>query len=203
MTLEPRDPDADLVRACRDPNDEAFEPAFEELYRRYADRVYSIAYRITGNAVDAMDAVQECFSLLFRKVCAFRNESLFSTWLFRLVVNCSIDTVRARAARQRQLDGERPPDIETAVGNEVDPASAASKAELGGIVQQALNKISPKLRAALALRYLEGMSYEELCVALDVSMGTVKSRLARAHVALENVLRNDPAMRVHFEEEVA
>lgn len=200
---ELRDPDAELVRACRDPNTDAFERAFEALYARYRDRVYGIAYRITGNSVDALDAVQDAFALLFRKIAGFRFGSQFSTWLFRVVVNCSIDIVRARAARSRPLHLDSVPEAECPAGNEIDPEASASRSELGGFVQAALNRISPKLRAVLALRYLEGMSYEELCQALEISMGTVKSRLARAHVALEAVMRDDPILQVHFGGEVA
>lgn len=203
MNPELRDPDAELVQACRDPNSDAFERAFEALYQRYRDRVYGIAYRITGNSVDALDAVQEGFALLFRKISGFRFGAMFSTWLFRLVVNCSIDLVRARAVRARPMNLESVPESESPIGSEIDPQVAASRSELGGFVQAALNRISPKLRAVLALRYLEGMSYDELCVALDVSMGTVKSRLARAHVAMEGVLRRDPVLQVHFDEVVA
>ncbi len=203
MSPELRDPDAEFVRACRDPNDDAFETAFEALYRRYSDRVYGISFRITGNTFDALDAVQESFSVLFRKISAFRSDSLFSTWLFRLVVNCSIDLVRARAARVRAIDTDRSGETADLVGHELNPEAAAAQAELGSLVQRSLNRISPKLRAVLALRYLEGMSYEQLCDALEVSMGTVKSRLARAHVALELVLRNDPNIQFLLGEEVA
>src|SRR5258708_16719507 len=76
-----RDPDTDLVDACRHPESEQFESAFEALYLKYRDRVYSIAYRITGSAVDAMDVVQESFGLVFRKLDGFRADALFSTCL--------------------------------------------------------------------------------------------------------------------------
>ena len=99
-----KDPDSELVAACRDPNSEGFESAFEQLYLRYRDRVYSIAFRITCNAVDAMDVVQDSFGLVFRKLESFRSNSLFSTWLFRIVVNCSID-LRRRSSVPRNLFG--------------------------------------------------------------------------------------------------
>lgn len=203
MIPESRDPDADLVRACRDPNDDEFESAFEALYERYRDRSYAIAYRITGNTVDALDAVQDSFSLLFRKISGFRSDSAFSTWLFRLVYNSSIDVVRARAARSRPMSLELVPEVESPASEQPDPVTSATRGELGMLVQAALQHISPKLRGVLALRYLEGMSYEDLREALGVSMGTVKSRLARAHVALEAVLRKDAALRTHLDEEVA
>jgi DNA-directed RNA polymerase specialized sigma24 family protein len=68
VTIDPETPDRELIEACRDVQDDRFEAAFEELYRRYRDRVYSIAYRITGSATDAMDVVQESFRVLFLKI---------------------------------------------------------------------------------------------------------------------------------------
>ena len=190
------DPDLRLVRACQDPGSDEFEDAFEALYGRYRDRVYSIAYRITGRAADAMDVVQESFSLLFRKIGDFRGQSLFSTWLFRIVVNCSIDFVRQERARRRQAswNAVRGEDVaetagEPTDGGDLDPAACAATVELGSHVHASLQKLSAKLRAILVLRYLEGLSYEQLAEALAISMGTVKSRLARAHLALEQVLR--------------
>lgn len=183
-----RDPDADLVAACRAPELDGFEAAFEGLYRKYRDRVYSIAYRITGSAMDAMDVVQESFGLVFRKLDSFRSGSLFSTWLFRIVVNCSIDLrrrERARFVRSDELDSAS----EVVVDPRDGPEATASTHELGGQVQAAIQMLSPKLRVILALRYLEDMSYEELAATLGLSLGTVKSRLARAHLALEKLVR--------------
>lgn len=185
------DPDLALARRCCDPNSDEFEAAFEALYRRYRDRVYSIAYRITGNATDAMDVVQESFSLLFRRIEGFRGEALFSTWLFRIVVNCAIDSKRQLRSgilgRTGSLDAEsasEPADLD------VDgPLASAETLELGDHVQQGILRLSPKLRAILVLRYLEHQSYEQLSVTMDVSMGTIKSRLARAHLALQKVLK--------------
>lgn len=182
-----RDPDTELVAACRHPEHEGFEAAFEQLYLKYRDRVYSIAFRVSGSAADAMDIVQEAFSLVFRKLDSFRSNSLFSTWLFRIVVNCSIDLKRREHSRRfwrsdQELGGEEPADPS------VGPVGKAETSELALQVQEAIQELSPKLRAILALRYLEEMSYEDLAVTLGLSMGTVKSRLARAHIALERVL---------------
>lgn len=184
-----RDPDADLVAACRQPESEGFEQAFEELYTKYRDRAYAIAFRITGTSVDALDVVQDSFSLVFRKLGGFRGGSLFSTWLFRIVVNCSIDHRRRSGPHVEagtELGGSgvaEPIDLAS------DPRERAAVRELGDQVQQAISLLSPKLRVILALRYLEDMSYEELAATLGLSLGTVKSRLARAHLALENVVR--------------
>jgi RNA polymerase sigma-70 factor (ECF subfamily) len=177
-----------LVAACRNPNHDGFEAAFEQLYHRYRDRVFSIAYRITCNTVDAMDVVQESFSLVFRKLESFRSGSLFSTWLFRLVVNCSIDHRRKERARTWQ-SGQLEQVAETAQDPSAGPDQAAQVSEVGGQIQEAIVLLSPKLRVVLALRYLEDMSYDELAATLSLSLGTVKSRLARAHLALERVVR--------------
>lgn len=136
-----------------------------------------------------MDVVQEAFSLVFRKLDSFRSGSLFSTWLFRLVVNCSID--HRRRARARGWQGGVGLDlaVETAADPGAAPDAAAEAHEFGDNIQEAIGLLSPKLRVILALRYLEEMSYEELAATLDLSLGTVKSRLARAHLALERVVR--------------
>ena len=181
-----RDPDTDLVAACRLPDSEGFEQAFEALFGKYRDRAYAIAFRITGTAVDALDVVQDSFALVFRKLQGFRGGSLFSTWLFRIVVNCSIDHRRRSHQRLETLashEGGEP--VDDAPG----PRAHAVARELGDQVQAAITQLSPKLRAILALRYLEDMSYDELAATLGLSLGTVKSRLARAHLALEIVIR--------------
>lgn len=185
-----RDPDAELVAACRSPDTEGFEDAFEVLFRRYRERVYAIAFRVAGNQSDAMDIVQESFALLFRKLASFRGNSLFSTWLFRIVVNCSIDHRRRNQSKRVAFFlGDRVEQSDLA-DNALGPRDHASKHEVGDQVQAAISLLSPKLRAVLALRYLEEMSYEELATTLELSMGTVKSRLARAHLAIEHVVRS-------------
>ncbi len=181
-----RDPDADLVDACRQPDSEGFEHAFETLFTRYRDRVYAIAFRITGSAVDALDVVQDAFALVFRKLDGFRGGALFSTWLFRIVVNCSID--HRRRTHPRLVAGEIGANDDP-IDETPDPRERAATRELGDQVQVAISQLSPKLRVILALRYLEDMSYDELAATLGLSLGTVKSRLARAHIALEQVVR--------------
>ena len=188
MIFDSHTTDPALVDACRDVQDDRFEAAFEELYRRYRDRVYSIAYRMTGTSTDAMDVVQDAFRVLFLKISTFRFDSQFTTWLFRIVVNCSNDH------RRRLVGRNRAPAVSLS-GSDLDlrdehdgPIESAQSSEAGEHVHAALQRLSPKLRAVLVLRYLEGLSYEELADSLQVQPGTVKSRLARAHVALEKEL---------------
>jgi RNA polymerase sigma-70 factor (ECF subfamily) len=186
-----RDSDYSLIAACQEPDSERFEAAFEALYLRYCDRVYSVAYRITGSSADAMDVTQESFAVLFRKLGSFRFDSRFSTWLFRIVVNCSIDYMRHEKSRGLGRSGQispLSPTWEPVADEGQGPRECAEHRELGDHVHACIQKLSPKLRAILVLRYLEGQSYEDLSATLGVSMGTVKSRLARAHIAMERVL---------------
>ena len=184
-----RDPDAKRIADCRNPDSEGFEAAFEVLFKRYHERIYAIAFRVAGNQADAMDIVQESFALLFKKLGSFRGKSLFSTWLFRIVVNCSIDHRRRNRGISVPIQVEDPATADEMSDQSIGPPDTAVIHEVGDQVQLAISFLSPKLRAVMALRYLEEMSYDELAVTLEVSLGTIKSRIARAHLALEHIVR--------------
>lgn len=190
------DPDAKLVLACQSSSLSGLEGPFRALYELYKDRVYNACYRIAGNPTDALDASQETFGIVFRKLREFRFESKFSSWVYRIAVNASIDLRRRdRARKVTSLDWmheRRSP----ATGVRFDPtderieapASAASRHELEAEIQRAITRLSPKLRAITVLRYIENLSYEQIAETLQVSLGTVKSRLARAHDVLDREL---------------
>lgn len=187
----PDDPDHELVHACQDLGSDEFEAAFEAIYHRYKDQVFNIAYRITGNTADAMDVVQETFSLLLRKIDGFQHSSRFSSWLYRIVVNLSIDSRRRERAKPERRQGG--PELDIGEIDLADPHAAQPEHRLeanerADVVQAAIDQLSPKLRAIIVLRYLQGLSYEELAETVEISIGTVKSRLARAHIALERML---------------
>ncbi len=190
-----QDPDRSLVISCQESPDQGFNGPFKSLYEEYKGRVYNVCYRITGNSADALDASQETFGILFRRLTDFRFESKFSSWVYRIAVNASIDLKRRAATRHAtSLDhlrlgdeaGERR--IEFANPGEEGPASAASRVELEQEIQAAITRLSPKMRAITVLRYTESLSYEEIAQALGTSLGTVKSRLSRAHAALDREL---------------
>ena len=197
------DPDRQLVEACQASSPTGLQGSFRSLYDLYKDRVYNVCYRITGNVTDALDASQETFGIMFRKIPEFRFESKFSSWVYRIAVNASIDIKRRSGTRWlASLEGTREP-----VGIEfprVDlrddrtelPAAAASRHELEDEIQQAILRLSPKMRAITVLRYLENLSYEEIAETLHVSIGTVKSRLSRAHQALDRELT--PVLDRHY-----
>jgi RNA polymerase sigma-70 factor (ECF subfamily) len=197
------DADHDLVRACQEPGAEGFAAGFQVLYERYRDRVYNVCYRITGNATDALDASQETFGILYRKVGEFRFDSRLSSWIYRIAVNASIDLKRRQSSRRlASLDLAR--DSHEPDGSRFDirddkvemPSAAASRHELEAEIQRAISRLSPKLRGITVLRYVENLSYEEISEALRISIGTVKSRLARAHDALDRELT--PVLDKHY-----
>ncbi len=202
LTFMSPDPDAILVQACQVALATAGQPGlegpFRELYEQYKDRVYNVCFRISGNAPDALDASQETFGILFRKLPDFRFQSKFSSWVYRIAVNASID-LRRRSRRLASLEGlgkEQSRSGETISGgaNEIQderaelPVQAMSRRELEHQIQGAIDRLSPKLRAITVLRYIEALSYEEISETLQVSLGTVKSRLARAHDSLDREL---------------
>lgn len=188
------DPDRDLVLACQAAPGEGFQGAFRTMYDAYKDRVYNVCFRITGNATDALDASQETFGILYRKLADFRFESKFSSWVYRIAVNASIDIKRRTLARPtRSLDAPMQDEREGHPSDLVDerteaPTLAASRRELEADVQLAIDRLSPKMRAITVLRYIEGLSYDQIAEVLAISLGTVKSRLSRAHAALDREL---------------
>jgi RNA polymerase sigma-70 factor (ECF subfamily) len=189
------DPDRELVLRCQAAAPSGLEGCFRELYDAYKDRVYNVCYRITGNANDALDAAQDTFGILFRKVEGFRFQSKFSSWVYRIAVNASIDLKRKAANRRlpsldqmTQVRGEDSPSLEPADEGAISPIESAATEELELEVQAAITRLSPKMRGITVLRYMQGLSYEEISISLGISLGTVKSRLARAHQALDREL---------------
>jgi RNA polymerase sigma-70 factor (ECF subfamily) len=190
------DPDRNLVRACQSNPPTGLEGAFRDLYDQYKDRVYNVCFRITGNPSDALDAAQETFGILFRKIPEFRFESRFSSWVYRIAVNASIDLKRRASTRWlASLDALREP--RERGGRDLDepadllgesPVGNASRHELEQEVHSAIQRLSEKMRSITVLRYMEGQSYEQIAETLQISLGTVKSRLARAHQALDREL---------------
>jgi RNA polymerase sigma-70 factor (ECF subfamily) len=157
--------------------------AFRLLYEKYGDKVYASAWRILGEHHAASDLVQEVFVKIHRELRSFKFESRFSTWLFRVAVNAALNRVgeagrRARIHERILREGRG------------DPGGTREGRPLDGEVQRALQQLSPKLRVVVSLRYLDGLSYEEIAEVLDLSLGTVKSRLFLAHETLRPLLKD-------------
>ncbi len=185
------DTDFELVRRCQSDDPDAHEPAFRELFERYRDRVYNTAFRVVGNASDAADVSQEVFLTIFRKIAEFQFNSRFFTWLYRITVNLSIDRRRRLAALPPTVGESGSEGLLAGIEDTVE-SETQDLADLEFIerrVQQSISRLSPKLRAIVVLRYIEGLAYGDIAEVMNCSIGTVKSRLNRAHRNLEVILK--------------
>ena len=164
--------------------------AFEELVRRNEKRVYAVALRSSGSPEDAADITQEVFLRAWRSIEDFRGDSGFSTWLFRITANLCVDFARHRQAQPQtqplvgEDDAERPiPDTAPT------PEEHLENSELGRELAAALDEISEEHRRIVLLRDVSGLSYTDIAEVLEISEGTVKSRLSRARIALRTILQ--------------
>lgn len=159
--------------------------AFDLLVAEYEERIYHLAYRITGNPQDAQDAAQETFVKAFRALPRYRHAASFHTWLYRIATNAALDIVRRRSH-------SAPIALEEVMvtGPTSDPAEEAQRREIHRRVHAALVTLAPDHRTIVLLRDLEGFAYEEIAEVLRIPVGTVRSRLSRAREALRPLLRD-------------
>jgi RNA polymerase sigma-70 factor (ECF subfamily) len=171
--------DGNVIEACQQGDRDAFQLLFET----YKDKVFSLAvYTVGGDRAIADDVTQQIFLKLFTAIRQFRGDSEFTTWLYRLVVNACIDE---RRKRKRWL-----PWGETEAVVMKDPAERKpqekqfARLEVAEAVQAAIAELKPKFRLPILLKYIEGLSYEEIAGVMGCSKGTVASRLNRGHSQL-------------------
>jgi RNA polymerase sigma-70 factor (ECF subfamily) len=159
-------------------------PSWDELVRQHADRVYRLAYRLSGNQYDAEDLTQETFIRVFRSVQNYQPGT-FEGWLHRITTNLFLDMVRRRnRIRMEAL----PEDYERVPADEPNPEQIYHDSRLGPDLQAALDSLPPEFRAAVVLCDIEGLSYEEIGATLGVKLGTVRSRIHRGRQALRDHL---------------
>jgi RNA polymerase sigma-70 factor (ECF subfamily) len=165
--------------------------ALDDLFRRHRDAAYGIAYRLLGNREDALEAVQEAFIHVMRGVQAFRGQSSFRTWLFRIVTHASLDFRRWRSLRAAEsIDRESALDLRDDPAQRA-PQDEAADRDLRVAIEKALANVSEKNRAALVLFAIEGMSYKEVADVLGISVGTVMSRIFNARQRLRELLASE------------
>jgi RNA polymerase sigma-70 factor (ECF subfamily) len=152
----------------------------EAALETYTDLIYSFALRFSGDASRAADITQDVFLKLYSRMHEFRGESRIETWLYRVVANACIDEQRRRKPWLNILDFSfsRPASQE----------KNAIREQTAETVRKAISKLSPTLRVPVLLRYMEDLSYEDIGEVLNISPGTVASRLNRAHKILEQKL---------------
>ena len=167
------------------------QAAFGQLMERYEKQVYRQALGLVGHPEDAADVTQEVFFKAWRGLPSFHGDSSFSTWLYRLTGNAAIDFLRREKKRRGDLsldDADRCWDSRL-TDPAATPGQALEQKELRQAVLRGLGQLSEEHRQVLVLREINGASYEEIGQALDLPPGTVKSRVARARLALAKLLR--------------
>jgi len=183
-----------LLKRLRDRD----ERAFRELIAAQRDRVYNITFRMLGNRAEAEDVAQEVFITVFKTIESFREESKFSTWLYRVAVNHSKNRIKYLSRRQDRNKDEldETTHSESSSGNGAigtttprAPDRALEGAQMEKLLQDAINTLDPEQREVVILRDVEDLSIEEICEITGLADGTVKSRLHRARLVLRKKLQ--------------
>jgi len=171
------------------------ERAFRELVEAHRDRVFNITYRMLGDRAEAEDVAQEVFITVFKSIDSFRQESKFSTWLYRVAVNHCKNRIKYLARRHdrkreelnetsEQVNGVAQPSLRAG-----QPDRALEGIQMEVLLQEAIKSLDPEHREVVILRDIEDLSIEEICEITKLPDGTVKSRLHRARLALRKKLQ--------------
>src|SRR4026207_1371519 len=183
----------DLVKRCQAGETEAFD----ELVTRYRTRVFGMIYNMVHSEQDAWDLAQDSFVKAWKSIGRFRGKSSFYTWLYRIVMNVTIDWLR-----KKQVKGGGTEFDDNVQLREIDPASKTvprsaplphqrlERVEVRARIDQAIAHLSPAPRAVILMKETEDMQYHEIAEALGCSIGTVMSRLFYARKKLQNLLRD-------------
>jgi RNA polymerase sigma-70 factor (ECF subfamily) len=160
-------------------------PTWDEVVREHADRVYRLAYRLSGNRADAEDLTQETFVRVFRSLAQY-SPGTFEGWLHRITTNLFLDMVRRR---QRIRFDALPEDADDRLaGTDPGPEQTYHEMHLDPEIEAALDALPPDFRVAVVLCDLEQLSYEEIAATLGIKVGTVRSRIHRGRVMLREAL---------------
>lgn len=176
---------------------EGEEAAFSEVFELYGDLVYNLSYKLLADKAEAKDNTQEVFLVLFRKIHTFRGDASLKTWLYRVTFNQASNRIRwwrrrflnrTESLSIRRDNGEgRAREIPS---NDPGPERTVLSSELQEALQQALEKLPFEQRAAVALRDVEGLTYEEISAVVGAQVGTVKSRISRGRERLRELLQD-------------
>ena len=179
--MQPVTADSDEIwvqRAQKDPQ------AFEELVRRYADRIFNLAYRMTGNRAEAEDMAQEAFIRAYRGLPGFKPEYQFGAWLYRIAVNVCL------TSRHHQITtaADALPDDLEVLDDGISTEDLAERHEVKATVEQAILSLPAMYRTVVILYHLEDRSYEEIAQLLDLPLNTVRTHLHRGRALLREKL---------------
>jgi RNA polymerase sigma-70 factor, ECF subfamily len=173
----------DLILRCQDGD----QKAIEEVYTRYRDKVYRVAYGVVRHREDALEIVQDVFVKLFRTINSFKGKSRFYTFLYRITMNTAIDHVRKVKKIPKGVAQE---DLQLSEEPERGPDRVLLKNELEGKVKDAMEKLPTDQRLAIVFREIEGLSYQEMAEAMGCSVGTVMSRLHYGRKKMQELLKD-------------
>jgi len=162
--------------------------AFGKLMSKYKDQVYNYCFVYFGNSDDADDNSQEIFIKVYKKLASFKYESLFSSWLYRIMVNHCHNTYRSKVYKMRRKMSNV--DNTEIRNGSLNPESITINKELETIIYSAINVLKGKQKTVLILRDIDGKSYEEISQIMNLNMGTVKSALARARKKVATKLKS-------------
>src|SRR5690349_5299205 len=168
--------DGRIIEACQ----QGDRSAFQLLFETYKDKVFSIAVYSSGDRAVAEDVTQQIFLKLFTAIRQFRGDSEFTTWLYRLVVNACLDE---RRKSRRLIPFETTAAMEEPAEKKPQERQYA-RFEIAEAVRLAISELKPAFRLPILLKYVEGLSYEEIAEVMNCSKGTVASRLNRGHSQL-------------------
>jgi len=163
--------------------------AFEELVLKYQDRIYNLCRHMLGNGHDAEDAAQDTFIKAYQKLKDFRPEASCYTWLYRIAVNTCLDYKKRPFWESLFSKSEGGASIDEPASNWPSPETLCESKQIGLALHTSIRNLPSKLRTAIILHEIEGLSYSEIADVLEISMGTVKSRISRAREELKKTLR--------------
>jgi len=172
------------------------EGAFREILRRYERPVFSLVYRMVRDRTLAEDLAQEAFIRAFNAISSYDPTYKFSSWLFKIANNHTIDYLRKRKLDTVSIHGapsassaeEVSRTSITLESREEQPDAYVESRELGGMMEEAIGQLRPEYRSVILLRHVEGYAYEEIAEAMDLPLGTVKTYLHRARNELKEIL---------------
>lgn len=174
--------DEDLVQRARQGEDDAFAL----LVQRHQRGVVNLAHRLVGDWQEALDLGQEVFLRVYQNLERFDDRRPFRPWLYRLATHRCYDHLRQRSRRPAPAGLDEAVRVEPATDNH--PEGQVLRGEVRQAVEEVIASLSPRYRAVVVLRYLEGLSYEEIARALDMPLGTVKTCIHRAREQLRAAL---------------
>ncbi len=169
--------------------------SFERLIEKYQHVAYNIAYRMVGNEEDAKDMTQEAFIKVFKSISGFREDSSFSTWLYRIVMNTCKDELRKKKLKVVSIDREIEVG-ESSVTFEIpdytySPETVFEKKQLHQMLSKALTDLPEQNRIVVIMRDVQGFSYEAIAECINIPVGTVKSRINRGRHMLREMITKD------------